>query len=288
MSARARDVFFGGLADGLHEPTEKRIRVVLGDRTIADTTRAVLVWEPRRIVPSYAVPVEDLDAELVPVPHQEAGPPSDGSGRDDPSPADLPYLHPGIPFRVHSSQGESLTVRAGEATAEAAAFRPEDPALAGYAVLDFFAFDAWYEEEERIVGHPRDPFHRIDILHGSRHVLVQLEGRVLAESTRPYLLFETNIPVRFYMPREDVRWENLQPSDTTSYCAYKGQASYWSVDGGGTAGADVAWTYERPLREAAEIAGRIAFFSERADVVVDGRPLPRPRTPWSRGRSTSR
>ena len=100
---------------------------------------------------------------------------------------------------------------------------------------------------------------------------------VIADSTAPYLLFEPPLPVRYYLPVEDVRTELLQPSDTTTFCAYKGEASYWSTAGQ----PDVAWTYRGPLREAAEIAGRIAFFNERVDLVVDGAPVERPVTPWS-------
>jgi uncharacterized protein (DUF427 family) len=100
---------------------------------------------------------------------------------------------------------------------------------------------------------------------------------VLAESTRPYLLFETHLPARYYLPAEDVRTDLLTPSDRRSACAYKGEASYWAF---GDAG-DVAWTYRAPLREAAEVADRIAFFNERVDVIVDGERLERPVTPWS-------
>ena len=115
-------------------------------------------------------------------------------------------------------------------------------------------------------------------MHSSRHVRVESDGEVLAESARPYLLFETQLPVRFYLPAEDVRTDVLTPSDTSSACAYKGEASYWSFGAVG----DVAWTYRRPLREAAEVTDRIAFFNERVDVVVDGERLERPITPWSR------
>ena len=277
MASRARDTFFRELDNGLYEPTQKRIRVVLGGLTIVDTTRAMLVWEPRRIVPSYAVPVDEVEADLVPADAEEATAPA-------PPPSAAPLqkmLHPGIPFAVHTFDGQSLSVRAGGAVAEAAAFRATEAELADHVILDFFAFEAWYEEDERIVGHPRDPFHRIDILHSSRHVRVERDGLLLAESSRPYLLFETNLPARFYLPPEDVRSELLQPSATRTYCAYKGQASYWSLDGGGRSVPDVAWAYEHPLREASEVQGRIAFFNERVDVVVDGERRERPVTPWS-------
>ena len=92
------------------------------------------------------------------------------------------------------------------------------------------------------------------------------------------MLFEPPLPVRYYLPAADVDLERLRPSDTTTFCAYKGQASYWSLDGAG----DVAWTYEQPLREAAEVTGRVAFFNEHVDIVVDGRREERPVTPWSR------
>ena len=164
------------LAEGLHEPSGKRVRVEHRGRLVADTYRALLVWEPRRVVPSYAVPAEDLHAELMPA--------ADTPGIPDP--AGFAVLHPGIPFAVHTAPGDSLTVGTPGGDAEAAAFRPADPALDGYVVLDFFSFDTWYEEDERIVGHPRDPFKRIDIRRSTRHVRIELDGQVLAESMRPY------------------------------------------------------------------------------------------------------
>lgn len=143
-------------------------------------------------------------------------------------------------------------------------------------IVDFDGFDAWYEEDERNLGHPRDPFHRIDIVHSSRHVRVERNGVLLAESSRPHLLFEPPLPVRYYLPAEDVRAE-LDPSEKRTFCAYKGEASYLSVEGE----ADVAWIYRAPLREAAELTNRVAFFNERVDIAVDGTPLERPVTPWS-------
>ena len=160
---------------------------------------------------------------------------------------------------------------------EAAGFRAADPALAGYVIVDFDAFDAWYEEDERNVGHPRDPFHRIDIVRSSRHVRVERGGLLLAQSTDPYMLFEPPLPVRYYLPAEDVRTDLLAPSDTRTFCAYKGQASYLSLDDE----ADIAWTYPAPLREAAVVTDRVAFFDERVDMIIDGTPLERPVTPWS-------
>ena len=144
-------------------------------------------------------------------------------------------------------------------------------------ILDFAGFDEWYEEDERNLAHARDPFHRIDIVHSSRRVRVERHGETLAESTTPYLLFEPPLPVRYCLPPGDVAADLLRPSSTRTFCAYKGQASYWSLEGE----PDVAWSYSAPLREAAEVTGRIAFFNERVDLVVDGARLERPVTPWS-------
>ncbi len=262
-----------------HEPTDKRIRGQLGEETVIDTTRALLVWEPKRVVPTYAVPEEDVRAEITAA--------AEGDGADalpeGVPPMGVPILEgrrvldPSIPFSVHTAEGEPLRLRARSAGREAGAFRPRDPALAGYVIVDFDGFDAWYEEDERNVGHPRDPFHRIDIVHSSRHVRVELEGQTLADSTSSCMLFEPPLPVRYYLPAQDVRTELLRPSTTRTFCAYKGQASYWSLPGED----DIAWSYPEPLREASVVAGRFAFLNERVDVVVDGTPLERPITPWS-------
>ena len=277
MSTRLRDVLMQELGVLRHEPTEKRIRATLGGETVIDSTRAMLVWEARRVVPTYAVPEEDVRAEVAPAPAaavadaETLGMPAMGAPRL----GDRVVLDPSVPFAVRSTEGEPLVVRSDGREAEA--FRPADPDLAGYVIVDFDGFDEWFEEDERNVAHPRDPFHRVDIVHASRNVRVELDGEVLAESSAPYLLFEPPLPVRYYLPASDVRTDLLRPSDTRTFCAYKGQASYLSY--GETA--DLAWTYPAPLREAAEVTGRIAFFNERADVVVDGARLERPITPWS-------
>jgi uncharacterized protein (DUF427 family) len=215
------------------------------------------------------VPIEDVRGELVPA---------------SPAPAPAappPILHPGIAFGVHSTAGEDLSLTAGGATREGAAFAPDDPDLAGYVVLDFHGFDAWLEEDEPLVGHPRDPYHRIDMRRSSRQVRIELDGALLAQSTRAVLLFETSLPTRFYLPREDVVAE-LRPSAKRTICAYKGHASYWSLDAGGQPRESLAWTYEDPLPEAAAITGRVAFFDELVDVTLGGERRERPRTHFAK------
>jgi len=279
-----RNLLMGGLGELRHEPTGKRIRAVLDGGTVVDTTRALLVWEPQRIVPSYAVPADDIAAELAPA--DAAAADATGTvGVRMPELSGRPVLDPSVPFAMHSAEGRAADVRAGQQNRPGAGFFPADPGLAGYVVLDFGAFDAWYEEDELTVAHPRDPFHRIDVLPSSRHVRVELDGHVLAESSRPVLLFETMLPTRYYLPRDDIRAE-LTPSATRTYCAYKGQASYWSATAGDRVVPDLAWTYHQPRHDAAQVRGLIAFFAERLDVTVDGERTDRPITPWSPGPGT--
>ncbi|MBS4727885.1 DUF427 domain-containing protein [Mycobacterium sp. SM1] len=263
MGIRMADLL-GGARDCLrYEPTEKRLRAYLAGELIADTDAGRLVWEPRRVVPTYAVPESAVLAQLQPA--STAAEPGARPPRD-----------PTAVVAAHGCAGEVLDVTAAGARRPAAAFRPHDPDLAGYVVLDFGAFD-WREEDEPVVAHPHDPFTRIDVLASSRHVRIELDGRLLAESSRPMLLLETLLPVRFYLPRADVAVE-LEPSDTVTYCAYKGRASYYSVPGGP---ADLAWSYPEPLHDAEPVRDRIAFFDERVDVIVDGERRRRPVTAWS-------
>lgn len=258
-----------------YEPTDKRIRADADGVTALDTTHALLVWEPQRIVPQYAVPVTDLRADVTPD-APDAGP-RHGPGPRALGPRGVTVLTPDTGFGVHSTAGQVLTLEMDAARLPGAGFRPDDPDLDGYVIVDFAAFDAWWEEDEQIVSHPRDPFHRVDIRHSSRHVRLERGGQVLADSRRPTLLFETGLPTRYYLPPDDVDLTLLHPSERVTACAYKGIASYRSLP----SAADIAWTYPEPLPDSAAIAGLIAFFTERVDVAVDGERLQRPTTPWS-------
>jgi uncharacterized protein (DUF427 family) len=283
MSSQMGALLVSGLDELRYEPIGKRIRAVLGDGTAVDSTRAVLVWEPRRIVPSYAVPEGDIHGELASA--AAASGDLQEAGVQMPALSSRRVLTPADPFAAHTADGQVVDVRAHGQDRPGAGFRLADPDLAGYIVLDFGAFDGWYEEDEPNVAHPRDPFHRIDVLASSRHVRLELDGQLLAESSRPTLLFETMLPVRYYLPREDLRAE-LSPSSTRTYCAYKGQASYWSATVGDRVIPDIAWTYQQPLHDAAQVRGLTAFFDERIDVVVDDERHERPITPWSPGPRT--
>jgi uncharacterized protein (DUF427 family) len=243
--------WFQDLAQLRYATTPKRLRAALDGRTVLDTRDALLVWEPRRVVPYYAVPPGDLDLQLsehdpVPVP------PSTGPV--------LPPRH----LEWHEISGRSLHLEGhGEV-----AFRPDDPALGGRLVLHWQPF-TWTEEDEPVVGHPHDPFKRIDVLTSSRHVRVEVGGVTVAESRRPMMLVETGLPVRWYLPADDVRTDLLAPSETTSVCAYKGTASYVSAEGA----PDVAWNYPEPLHDAAQVRGLFSFW-RAATVYVDGEVVP--------------
>lgn len=271
MAVRVRDTFSRALGELRHEPTAKRVRAELDGAVAVDTTEAVLLWEPRRVVPCYAVPAAAIRAPVV----DRGG--VDGRGADAvglplPEVSLRPVLDPSIPFTVHTAPGRTLDVggRAG------AGFALTDPDLAGYVALDFDAFDAWFEEDRPTVGHPRDPFHRIDALASTRAVHIEHDGQVLGASTRPVLVFETLLPTRFYLPRADVRAE-LVASPTRTTCAYKGHASYWSAAGL----PDIAWSYPAPQEELQRLQDLVCFFDERLDVTVDGVARRRPVTPWS-------
>ena len=277
VGTKVRDILMGSFGQLRYEPIDKRIRAMIGDQMVIDTDRALLVWEPKRVVPSYAIPFEALDG-VTKAPDGAAGEDSSLAGTAVPYLGDRPVYDPSVPFAVHTTDGTALDLCFDGAERRAAAFQPADDALSEYVVVDFGAFDEWYEEDERNIAHPRDPFHRIEIVHSSRSVRVELDGELLAASSRPYLLFEAPLPVRYYLPPEDVTEGTLRPSPTRTLCAYKGQACYWSLGGED----DIAWTYREPLREAAEVTDRIAFFNERVDLVVNGTRLDRPVTPWSR------
>jgi uncharacterized protein (DUF427 family) len=273
-----RDILMGSLGELRYEPVDKRIRGLIGGQVVVDSDRAVLVWEPKRVVPSYAFPLEELDdVTSAPGGLTAAVDQAASSEVTVPHLGERPVYDPSVPFAVHTTEGAVLDLHAVGAERPAAAFRPTDGALSQYVIVDFDALDEWFEEDERNLGHPRDPFHRIEIVHSSRSVRVERDGELLAASSRPYVLLEAPLPVRYYLPPEDVREGILRPSPTRTLCAYKGQAAYWSLQDAN----DIAWSYPEPLREAAEVRDRIAFFNERVDLVVDGRRLVRPVTPWS-------
>ena len=184
-------------------PTAARVRASAAGHVVVDSVRALVVWEPRRVVPSFAVPRADVHADLVPydgpVALEQAVPLAVPSGGEM-----TPVLDPRTPFTAHSCPGQAWTLRFPGQELPGAGFTPEDPDLADHVLLDWDAFEEWREEDDVVVGHPHDPFDRIDCRRSSRHVVVSLDGTVLADTRRAVLLMETPLPLRFYVPIEDV------------------------------------------------------------------------------------
>lgn len=284
MALRFADHEFAALPQLRWHPEAKRIRAFVGGRPMIDSTRARIVWEPARVVPSFAVPVGDIAGSLV------EG--STAGGGEAPAAGDSeertvrmgdgpPMLDPRTGFGVHTIAGTTYGIGTATSTLADAAFAPDDGDFDGYVIVDFAAFDEWREEDEALVGHPRDPFKTVDTRRSSRRVTVQIAGETVADSSRSIMLFETYLPTRYYLPRDDVRTELLTPTDSTSVCAYKGRARYWSVEVGDTRIDDVAWSYENPDNYAVPVKDLICFYNERVDISVDGVPQERPRSPWS-------
>jgi uncharacterized protein (DUF427 family) len=244
----------------LVEPSPRWIRVRLGDELVADSRRALLHVQygpselPCTFLPTYYLPPEDVRPGVL------VGQEEDGAGLT------------------------TWSVQAGERRAERAAWmhgHPPEPLAALANMVTFSWRDlTWFEEEESLFAHARDPHKRVDVAPSTRHVRVESDGELLAESDRPLLLFETTLPVRYYLPPEDVRAE-LLPSATVSSCPYKGAAAWWSARVGDRVIEDVAWSYPTPIPENPRIAGLVCFRNERVDMVVDGERLERPVTPWS-------
>jgi uncharacterized protein (DUF427 family) len=239
------------------ERSQKRVRVYLRGELVADSREPTLVWEVP-YYPTYYLPVADVRAELVP------------TGRVDRSPS--------------RGDGEVYDVKLASATAAGAARRfPGSPIaeLRDLVRLDWEAMSEWFEEDEPVYTHPRDPYHRVDILASSRHVQVVMDGVTLADSHQPRILFETGLPPRYYLPLTDVRLDLLRPSATQTHCPYKGTATYWSAEVGATLLDDFVWIYRTPLPESQKIAGLACFYNEKVELYVDGQLQERPRTPFS-------
>ncbi len=151
--------------------------------------------------------------------------------------------------------------------------------LAGRARFEWDSLDAWFEEDEQVFVHPRDPYTRADALRSTRSVRIELDGVTLAASSSPVLVFETGLPTRYYLNRTEVDFTHLAPTDTVSACPYRAPpAGYWTVQIGDTSYSDIAWVYDFPTPQLLPIAGLIAFYNEKVDTFLDGRLLDRPVT----------
>jgi uncharacterized protein (DUF427 family) len=269
MTRVLEDLFLGPLASPSFgqevrfrwEDSHRRVRVFFGGIAVADSTHVMLLHEFGRL-PVFYFPLQDVRLDLL----------------------EATDRHSHSPLKGEASY---WTVGVGDRLAEDAAWSYADPPPDGPPVKDYLAFywhlmDAWYEEDEQVFAHARDPYKRVDILPSSRHVRVVLAGVTVAESRRPRLLLETGLPTRYYLPEQDVRRDLLEPSETTTRCPYKGQASYWSATVGGRQFKDIVWSYRDPLPACSPVNSLLCFFDERVEAVyVDGERQAVPSTPWS-------
>lgn len=238
------------------EAGAKRVRVYLAGELVVDTTRPALVWE-KPYYPTYYLPADDFRAALVPT----------GEVKRSPSRGD----------------GQVHDVKTTSGGAAGAALRyPDSPLepLRDLVRLEWDAMDEWFEEDEPVYVHPRDPYTRVDALRSSRHVRVEVGGVEVANSHRPVILFETGLPARYYLPMTDVRLDLLRSTDLRTHCPYKGTAEYWSVVIGDDVHENVVWGYRTPLPESGQVAGLVAFYNEKVDTYVDGVLEDRPSTPF--------
>ena len=243
------------------EDFPRRVRAELAGETVVDSRKAKLLHE-HGILPVLYFPQDEVRMDLLEASDKRTNCPWKG-------------------------EATYWSIRAGDEVAESAVWsypKPVDgaPALNGYVAIHWHLMDRWLEEDEEMMGHVRDPYHRVDVLDSSRHVKVSLDGTVLAETNRPKALYETGLPVRWYIPLEDVTLDALIQSDTKTTCAYKGHASTLSARVSGDVAKDVAWTYREPHRDVDRVRGHVCFYNEWVDIVVDGEPQPRPQSPFSR------
>lgn len=241
-----------GSADSVyHEPTAKRIRAVLAGRELLDTTTATLVWE-HRYYPQYYIPLADIAPGAL-----SAGETREAAASDRLGPATY------------------YTVRVGDTEVVDGAWSysaASDEALRPLVRFDWSTADSWFEEDEEVFVHPRSPYIRVDVLDSSREIRVEIDGVELARSVRPRLLFETGLPVRYYLPKTDVRLDLLAPTELATSCPYKGTARYWTATVNGQDYADIVWGYDAPFAESIDVAGLMCFYNEKVDLFIDGNP----------------
>ena len=242
------------------EPCPRRLRVVFAGEVVADTEHALYLFE-RGHLPVYYFPRDSVRWDLLRATDTRTTCPRKGEAR-------------------------YWTIEAGGRTSVDAVWAypeviPGCPDITDHVAFWWDRVDAWFEEDEEVFVHARDPYKRIDVLHSSRHVVVSVDGHVVAETRRARLLFETGLPTRYYLPILDVRPGVLEPSPTTTRCPYKGVADYFSIRVGGALHEDLVWRYQAPIPEIPKIEQLVCFFNERVDITVDGVAQPRPRSPWS-------
>lgn len=228
--------------------TDKRVRGLLNGKWIFDTTGAKLVWE-HKFFPQYWIPKADF----------------------------LPTATFTDDKPISGIQSSTSQLSVGDKSVSTLLVPDAfDSELAGLVKIDFKALDAWYEEQTQVLYHPKDPYHRVDVLPSGRKVRVEIDGVVIADTGDEggvQSLWETNFPGRWYLPRTAVNWEYLKPSETKTGCPYKGQASYYSAVVNGKEYSDVVWWYPNPTHESVQVAGLLCFYPDKVETFVDGKAI---------------
>ena len=230
------------------EPLRRRMRVRFGGDWIADSEQVTLLHEPAHYPVAYFPRADVRDGVLEP------------SGK----------------VTKHRDLGttEWFTVVNGDARVERGAWAYTDPplwaaALDGHIAFAWRTMDAFFEEDERIVGHAADLYHRNDIRQSSRHLVVRDGDRVVADTHRPLALYESGFAPRWYVPREDITPDVLEPVEGQTFCPYKGLCSYYDVGERRRA----AWSYLEAWPEVARVSGYVSFEADQIEVTLDGRRL---------------
>ena len=240
------------------EHGSRRVRTYLGGELVADTTSPLLVWE-KPYYPVYYFPIADVKTDLL-----------TASGETKRSP----------------SRGDAtlFTIATSGTKAEGAAYQHVDSPieeLRDHIAFTWDAMGSWFEEDEEVYVHARDPYTRVDILQSSRHIEVVIDGVKVADSSAPRLLFETGLPVRYYLPKTDVRMDLLEATELHTACPYKGVASYYDVVIEGNRHENVVWWYPFAAEESSRVAGFVSFYNEKLDIYVDGELESKPKTMFS-------
>ena len=238
------------------EQSDRRVRVMLGGEMVADTSHPLLVWEVP-YYPTYYFPGSDVRTDLLV---------DTGETRRSPSRGDAAQYV----VKVNGAEGTAYTYP-----------EPKIEEIAGHFAFVWKTMDHWFEEDEEVFVHPRDPYTRIDILGSGRRVRVEIDGESVADTTNALFLFETGLPTRYYIPKTDVRFDLLTPTDTQTACPYKGTARYWSVTVDGKTHEDIVWGYDAPLPESQKVTGMVCFYNEKVDVYIDEVLPDKPKTKFS-------
>ncbi|KIY73117.1 DUF427-domain-containing protein [Cylindrobasidium torrendii FP15055 ss-10] len=225
-----------------------RVRALFGGQFIVDSSQARFVWAPESLIPEYHFRIDELPSK---------------------------YLS----NEIKSAEYTTYTIQVREAKTKENALKVYHTGpLQGLFTIEFKAVDAWFEEDEQVFSHPKDPYHRVDVLHSSRDICIKVDGVEIARTSRPLLVLETNLIPRFYVPLADCHLDLLTPSDLKTGCPYKGEANYFHIQATTSAPLreNLAWFYRAPNLECASIRGYVCFYDEHLDVWLDGVKQPRP------------